>query len=215
MSARFAGFDPGACAWFAELQANNTKAWFEANRAGHKTGIVAPMQALMEIAQASHGGEIKLFRPHRDVRFSKDKSPYNTHQRAALHSIGPMALYASIGADGFHAGGGVYGFQPARLALFRDVVGFEDGAEFARLVAAAQSAGCVLMGETLKKTPRGFTPDHPRADLLRHKSLILIGRIPPDEAADAAKVEAHARAMWSAVAPVGAWLLAKMGHRPD
>ncbi|MEL6232883.1 MAG: DUF2461 domain-containing protein [Pseudomonadota bacterium] len=215
MSAPFAGFDPGACAWFAELEANNTKAWFEANRDRHKTGIAAPMQALMEIAQASHGGEIKLFRAHRDVRFSKDKSPYNTHQRAALHSIGPMALYASLGADGFHAGGGVYGFRPDRLALFRDVVGFEDGAEFARLVAAAQSAGCVLMGETLKKTPRGFAPDHPRAELLRHKSLILIGRIPPEQAADAAKVEAHARAMWAAVAPVGAWLLEKMGQRPD
>jgi len=210
----FDGFDPGACAWFAELAANNRKDWFEAHRATHREGIVAPMQALMEEAQARHGGKIKLFRPHRDVRFSKDKSPYHTHQRAMLYGLGPMALYAAIDAEGFYAGGGVYGFRPERLALFRDVVAAEDGAELARRIAAAEAAGCTVEGETLKTVPRGYDRDHPRADLLRHKSLILGGRIGAKEAADAARVRAHALAMWDAVRPVGDWLLEQMGM-PD
>ncbi|MEM9050049.1 MAG: DUF2461 domain-containing protein [Pseudomonadota bacterium] len=211
----FEGFDPDACGWFARLAENNSKAWFEANRATHKAGIAGPMQALMDIAQAQYGGTTKLFRPHRDVRFSKDKSPYNTHQRAAVHGLGPMALYAALDADGFFAGAGVYGFQPARLALFRDVVALEDGAVFAARLDAAQDAGCQLTGETLKTVPRGFDAAHPRAALLRYKSLILGARIGPAAAANAATVEAHARAMWAAAYPVMAWLYDKMGNRPD
>lgn len=209
----FAGFAPEACFFFAELARNNEKAWWEANRHRHRDGIAGPMQALMDEAQARFGGEVKLFRPNRDVRFSKDKSPYAVHQRAALHGIGPMALYAAVDAEGFHAGGGVFEFVPERLALYRSVVAAEGGEAFAAAVAAAAAAGAVLSGDSLAKVPKGFPPDHPRGDLLRMKNLILLGRLPPERVGEAEAVRAHAFALWEAVKPVADWLLAAMGRR--
>jgi uncharacterized protein (TIGR02453 family) len=211
----FSGFDPGAPAFFAELARENSRVFFEAHRALHRDGIARPMQALMEEAQAAFGGEVKLFRPHRDVRFAKDRSPFNTHQRAALHGLGPLALYAALDAEGFHAGGGVYGFLPERLALYREVVAADAGAEFAARVAAAVAAGATLSGEALARVPKGYPPDHPRADLLKLRNLILLGRMDPGRVGDAEAVRAHAFAMWRAVMPVADWLLAAMGRRAD
>jgi uncharacterized protein (TIGR02453 family) len=209
----FSGFDPGACAWFAVLAANNTRDWFEANRALHRRGIADPMHALLVEAQAEHGGEVKLFRPNRDVRFSADKSPYHTHQRAALHGLGPMALWAAIDAEGFMAGGGVYGFSPDRLSRYRDVVAGESGAAFGQAVAEARAAGLEFWGESLARVPRGYPADHPRAELLRMKSLALSARIGPEATTDPHAVRAHARRCWDAVRPVADWLLAAMGRR--
>ena len=72
-------------------------------------------------AQALQGGEVKLFRQHRDVRFSKDKSPYNTDLRAGIYDRPgkTMGLYCALDAAGFFAGAGVYAFEKDQLERYR------------------------------------------------------------------------------------------------
>ena len=71
----FTGFDPDALAFYAELRQNNTKEWWAAHRARFDERVAAPFEQLAE-ALADEFGEVKVFRPYRDVRFSADKSPY-------------------------------------------------------------------------------------------------------------------------------------------
>lgn len=74
----FEAFAPGACAFFARLEAENTKAFREASNGFWETGVRAPMEALVREAATGRGGRPKFFRPNRDVRFSKEKHPYKT-----------------------------------------------------------------------------------------------------------------------------------------
>lgn len=209
----FNGFDPAACGWFEDLARHNNKDWFTANRALHREGIVGPMQALLDEAQAKFGGETKIFRANRDVRFSKDKSPYHLHQRGLVHSVGVMAIYTAIDAEGFYAGMGVYGFEPARLRQFRAAVAAEGGESFARIVADIETVGIPLSGERLKTVPRGFDADHPRADLLKQKAIIFGRRSDAGSVSDAEAVRAFAFETWTTIRPADDWLFEAMGPK--
>src|SRR4051794_16320806 len=75
----FAGFAPAAFTWFAGLESDNTKTWFAAHRETYETVVRGALEALLdELADELGGGSVKLFRQHRDTRFSQDKSPYKT-----------------------------------------------------------------------------------------------------------------------------------------
>ena len=127
----FKGFPAAAFDWFAGIAQNNNKDWFEANRATFESAVKAPLSALMEDAAETFGGQVKLSRPHRDVRFSKDKSPYKRNLFAVLHSFNDensaqmtaAGLYCSISADGLFAGTGYYEMTPDQLARYRAALG--------------------------------------------------------------------------------------------
>ncbi|MEM7267952.1 MAG: DUF2461 domain-containing protein [Pseudomonadota bacterium] len=183
----FEGFGSGACAWFGELKADNTKEWFTANRARFDEEIKAPMQALLADMENRFGGSAKLFRQHRDVRFSKDKSPYKTATYGGVYDPShALGWYAAIDATGFFAGRGVYQMAPDMLSRYREAVSGEAGAVLASAVEQAVGAGLTLSGEGGKGAPRGFPKDHPRVDLLRRKALVLGARIPAEEVNGAA-----------------------------
>jgi uncharacterized protein (TIGR02453 family) len=153
---------------------------------------------------------VKLFRQHRDTRFSADKSPYKTttyglilERRESLAS-----LYAQLSARGFFAGTGYYALAADQLARFRDAIADDTtGPALEKAIATAEAGGVETFGEALKTAPRGYPRDHPRVRLLRHKSLIAgrrlgpgAGGIPRDAALD------HARTTWSACGALNAWL---------
>jgi uncharacterized protein (TIGR02453 family) len=126
--------------------------------------------------------EPKVFRIHRDVRFSKDKAPYKTHigGYVALEGggRGPSAvapLYLHLGAGERFAAAGHYLMDAPQLARFRAAVLDEgSGRALAAILAGLVRSGFVVgSSETLKKVPRGIEPAHPRADLLRRKGLIV------------------------------------------
>src|SRR6266536_95846 len=98
--AAFAGWPPEALAWFEGLEADNTRAWFQANRAAYERSVRAPLEALVAELQPSFG-EVKVFRPNRDVRFSADKSPYKTQASAVVGGY-----YVQLSANGLLAGAG-------------------------------------------------------------------------------------------------------------
>ncbi|HEV2815057.1 MAG TPA: DUF2461 domain-containing protein, partial [Solirubrobacteraceae bacterium] len=157
-----------------------------------------------------HGGHVKMFRQHRDVRFSRDKSPYKTTTYGVIadRPSSRAALYAQLSSGGLFCGTGYYMLAPDQLARFRDAVVSEpSGSALARIVDRLHAARVETYGEALKTAPRGYPRDHPRVRLLRHKSLVAGRRLEPRARgiSRAAALE-HARSTWAACAPLNAWL---------
>jgi uncharacterized protein (TIGR02453 family) len=133
-------------------------------------------------------GPPKVFRIHRDVRFSADKSPYKTHVGGyvAIDGVGqgpasPIVVYVHIGATELFAAAGHYMMMPDQLARFRAAVADEtSGAALVRILKPLVRAGFEVGSQgQLARVPRGFAADHPRADLLRRKGLVVSFPAPP------------------------------------
>src|SRR3954447_22778991 len=118
----FTGFTDETEAFYAGLEADNTRAYWQDHRDVYERAVQGPMTALTAALEPRFG-HAKLFRPHRDVRFSTDKSPYKTNQGAVVPPPGGGGVrYVAVSADGLRVGGGIY--RPARdqLARFRAAV---------------------------------------------------------------------------------------------
>ena len=171
----FTGIPVKALDFYDDLEMDNTKSFWEAHKATYDEAVRAPMQALAATLEPEFG-KPKLFRPYRDVRFSKDKTPYKTHQGLFIQKAPATGLYAEVSAPGFRVGVGFYHADPPRLAAFRAAVDGPPGVRLAEILAALEAAGWERGGDRLKTSPRGYDADHPRIDLLRHKTLTLAKR---------------------------------------
>jgi uncharacterized protein (TIGR02453 family) len=125
-------------------------------------------------ALAPEFGEAKVFRPFRDVRFAKDKTPYKTAQGAFV-GIGPATgWYVEISARGVRTGAGFYDATGPRIAAIRAAIDDDHtGRELESMISKYEGGGWRVGGHTLKTAPRGYDVDHPRIALLRHKSLTI------------------------------------------
>ena len=108
----FTGFPVAALDFYDDLELDNTKSFWEAHRAVYDEAVKAPMTALTAALEPAFG-TAKLFRPYRDVRFAKDKTPYKTHQGAVLHQdgAGVGSVYVQVSADGLWLSGGCWRLQ--------------------------------------------------------------------------------------------------------
>jgi uncharacterized protein (TIGR02453 family) len=174
-----------------------------------------PLAAMLSELTGDLGGDVKLLRQHRDVRFSADKSPYKTRTYGLiLDRPGDRpVLYVEVAARGLFAGTGYRMLDSGQLARFRDAVADDaTGPALERAVDAVHAAGVETFGEALKTAPRGYPRDHPRVRLLRHKALIGGRRLPPgDDGIPAPAALDHARATWAACEPMCAWLAEHVG----
>jgi uncharacterized protein (TIGR02453 family) len=164
----FTGWPVEALEFFEGLEVENTKAYWQRNRNVYDTVVRAPMEALLAELEPDHG-EGRIFRPYRDVRFSRDKSPYKTH-------IGAMVGegYVQLNAEGLAAGCGMWEMAPDQLERYREAVDEQDqGEALVAVVAAARKARLTVMShDELKTAPRGYPKDHPRIELLRYKGIV-------------------------------------------
>jgi uncharacterized protein (TIGR02453 family) len=171
----FTGFPVAALDFYDDLEMDNTRSFWEAHKQVYLESVRAPMVALTE-ALAAEFGPAKVFRPYRDVRFAKDKTPYKTHQGAFVAVAPHTGFYVHLAAPGVRVGGGFYHAESADLARIRAAIDDErSGSELEKLLAKLRRQGLEVGGEQLKRPPRGYAADHPRVDLLRHKSL-TVGR---------------------------------------
>ena len=169
----FSGFPEAALDFYDDLEMDNTKTFWEAHKHVWAESVSAPMKALTA-ALADEFGDAKIFRPYRDVRFAKDKTPYKTHQGAFVAKGPSTGYYVQVGAPGVRVGVGYYEASGPRLASIREaIVEQRRGAELEDILATLTSAGWELGGDRLKTSPRGYDADHPRIELLRHKSMTL------------------------------------------
>ena len=211
---RFTGFAFGVRDWFQGLEADNSKEYFLSHREFFEESVRGQMNALLSELAQTFGGEVKLFRQNRDIRFSPDKSPYktNTYGLVLGSGIAPDGLYASISADGLVAGTGYHLMARDQLERYRERVADDRrGPELVNLVAQAEEKGLEIWGERLATAPRGYTTEHPRIELLRRKSLTLGARREFDGDIGRADGRRFVTRTWRAAAPVTAWLDENVG----
>ncbi len=185
--APFQGFDRDAMQFWHELAAEMSKHWYLANKQRYEDLWLTPLMALLHgvagrlaaVYKPHKLGEPGALRLHRDVRFSRDKTPYKTHIAAVLRlagrpiaQAGNAALYVHIGLDEEYVGVGCYYFDAAKLARWRRAVVGAPGTALLPILARLRKAGYTVGShDDYKRVPRGFAPDHPRADLLKKRGL--------------------------------------------
>ena len=164
----FRGWPSEALEFYEGLGADNSKTYWTAHLSVYENQVRRPMEELLAALEPEFGPG-KIFRPYRDVRFSKDKSPYKTHLGAWVSFGG----YVQLSAGGLAAGCGMYEMAPDQLDRYRRAVADpRSGAELTALTADIERARIRVHGHgTLKTAPRGYPKDHPRSELLRHKGL--------------------------------------------
>ncbi|MEX0284465.1 MAG: TIGR02453 family protein [Paracoccaceae bacterium] len=176
MSDPFSSLIPDARAFLGELAENNSKEWFTTNKLRYDDKLKDPALALLDVISAQWGAEIgvplkpKLFRAHRDVRFSKDKTPYHTHLHLLWAEEDGPGWFFGISPDYVTAGGGRMGFDKDALELWRASVDGPKGTELAEVLSRFEGR---IDEPELKRVPAPYDKDHPQSDLLRRKSLTL------------------------------------------
>jgi len=171
----FAGFPVAALDFYDDLEVDNTRSYWEKHKATYENDVRAPITALVSTLAAEFapdGQSYKVFRPYRDVRFAKDKTPYKTNQGAYVAVAAATGFYVEISARGVRTGGGCWEMSGERLDRFRHAVADEKtGPQLTRITNRLTRAGWELGGEQLKTAPRGYDAQHKRIHLLRRKSL--------------------------------------------
>lgn len=164
----FRGWKVEALEFFESLEADNSKVFWERHKAFYVDEVRAPMEDLLS-ELAGEFGEGRIFRPYRDVRFSRDKSPYKTHIGATIGEG-----YVQLSAEGLAAGAGMWELAADQLERYRRAVDDQgSGQRLEDIVAEARASGLdVSAHDMLKTAPRGYPKDHPRIELLRHKGMI-------------------------------------------
>jgi uncharacterized protein (TIGR02453 family) len=198
---QFAGWTGDFQAFFLGLEADNSKAHFEAHRRQYEHEVRGPMLALLAELEPEFGPS-RLSRPNRDIRFSADKSRYKTNIYGTTHGGG----YVALGATGLVAGGGRYMMDAPQLALFRDAVaGDASGEQLAAVVAGLREKGYEVLGQELKRVPPPHPQTHPRSDLLRHKRLIYWRRWGIEPWIATAEARDRVAQAWRHGAELNAW----------
>jgi uncharacterized protein (TIGR02453 family) len=203
----FKGWPAEAIDFFEGLEADNTKAYWQDHKETYERAVRAPMEALIEDF-ADQYGPGKIYRPYRDVRFSKDKSPYKTNIAGHLGDV----AYISLSAAGFGIGSGLYMPSTEQLERYRAAVAHDrTGPELEKLVATAHEKGIDVSGhEALKTAPKGYPKDHPRIDLLRQKGLITWREWPPGPWLGTAEAKARIVEFLRDTKPITEWLSANV-----
>jgi len=199
----FRGWPAEAIEFYEGLEADNTRAYWADHKQEYEALVKGPMVELLAELEADFGAG-KIFRPYRDVRFSRDKSPYKTAIGATLERGG----YVQFSARGLAAGSGYYVMMPDQLEQYRRAVADEmTGAELEVLVADLRRAGADVMAkESLRTAPKGYPKDHPRVELLRHKGLIAWREWPVAAWMGTAKAKQRVVDFLVGARPLTAWL---------
>jgi uncharacterized protein (TIGR02453 family) len=203
----FNGWPAEALDFYEGLEADNSKAYWTAHKAIYDEKVLGPMSELLEELAPEFGGP-RIFRPYRDVRFSKDKSPYKTGISAVIGDG-----YVQLSARGLAAGSGMYMMAPDQLDRYRRAVADDEtGTELERVIAGTERHGIAVSGhDVLKTAPRGYPADHPRIALLRYKGVLTWKEWPVEPWLGTPAAKRQVAAFLAASQPLCAWLAANVG----
>ena len=222
MTTMFAGMPDEGLAFLEDLEERNTKEFFDAHRALFKEQVQAPFAALVEAAVARLRGDVpdlgtpKVFRIYRDLRFSKDKTPYKTSMSASVPSRPPSegdgpgvgtGYYVNVGPAGLYTASGLYHADRPALQRVRAAIASEaTGTELEAIFAKAAGGNLEAWLDPLQRMPRPWPADHPRAHLLKGRSLVLNRQHERAHWLQTAELLDHLLADWKAMIPFNRWL---------
>ena len=207
----FQGFPVAALDFYDDLEVDNTKTFWTEHKQVYEDAVKTPMTELVT-ALGPEFGEAKIFRPYRDVRWAKDKTPYKTHQGAYIAVAPSTGWYVEVAAPGVRVGAGFYDAPSDRLGRLRDAIA-EDrtGKQLEGILAKLEKTGWEIGGEKLKTNPRGYDADHPRVELLRHKSLVANRSYGFEPVIHTPELLDRIRTDWRACKPLIDWITANAG----
>jgi uncharacterized protein (TIGR02453 family) len=220
----FDGFADGDMKFFKALAKHQDRDWFAAHKAEFEDGWNAPMKALLEDVRTKVDAAFphcdldapKVFRIFRDVRFSADKSPYKTHvggtlsvKRTGKVTEVPIALYVQLGVPETFAAAGHYMMDGPALARFRKaIVDDARGKELDKILSSLRKKGfSVDSHDALKRVPKGFDPEHPRAEHLKRKGLTVGFPTVPKALLTSSKLVSFLAGHVKSAAPLVEWLV--------
>lgn len=211
---RFPGFPPAAVEFYEGLEADNSRAYWHANKATFETAVRDPMAALLAgLPEQYH--PFHVFRPNRDVRFSADKSPYKTIHGAGSETAGGAVHYLHLSSAGLLVASGMYLLAPDQLERFRAAVAADDtGPRLEQLIAdLRQARGEVSSGhdQPLKTAPRGYPRDHERIELLRWKGCMASTEIASASVLGSSRLRQRVVEFWRRTEPLVGWLEQHVG----
>lgn len=206
----FRGIPVEGLEFYDRLEADNTKPFWQANKASFADDVRAPIEALC--AELDDYGPFHLFRPHNDLRFHKNRPPYKTHQGVFTESEGGAGYYFQVSAEGLMCASGYYFMAKDQLARFRAAVDADHtGAAIETIVAGLARRYEISAIDELKTAPRGFPKDHPRIELLRRKGLMAVKHFGTPKWLHTRQVITKIRTMWEDLAEMNAWLDTHVG----
>jgi len=210
------GLSKDTIKFLKDLKANNNREWFQANKKTYEAVVKNPAAeisaALNEQVEKLTGSPhtSKIFRVNRDTRFSKDKTPYNTHVHMAFspETDGPVKPMWFFGLDTqkLVLGAGVFEFPKDHLEKWRERVAGKEGEELSKILAKLQKTGARIGEPALKRVPKPYEADHPREELLRHKGFAVWLDAPDKDFALGDKVAANCAKEFKKLLPVVKWL---------
>ncbi len=204
----FKGWPVEAVEFYEGLEADNTKTYWQEHKSVYERWVKGPMEELLA-ELADDFGTGRIFRPYRDVRFSKDKTPYKLNCAAYL-----PGGYISFSAEGLFAGSGLYMPDPNQLRRYRAAVDdSESGSELASIVATLRQSGYDIGAhDVLKTAPKGYPKDHPRIELLKHKGIVMSKSWPVGAWLGTRKAKDRVVACLEAARPLNSWLGRHVGQ---
>lgn len=200
------GITPATFAYFADLAADNSKAFWTRTAEHRQRHVAEPFEALIGAIETETGTDFKRFRMHRDTRFSPDKSPYKTMMGAVDRETG--LRYLHFDAEGMLVASGHYVMDKPTLAAFRAALAGPAGEAFAAIVEELRARGIEVGpggAAPLKTAPRGIDTDHPRIEYLRWKGAICMRRFPVDDVTTKTALR-KALSFWETTAGLRDWL---------
>ena len=207
----FQGFPDAALDFYEGLAADNSKAYWTDHRATYDDCVKAPFEALLAQLEPEFG-PAKLFRPYRDVRFSKDKTPYKTAAAAAIGDDVQGGLYVQLSADGLMIAGGAHGMTTDQARRLRAAIADDrPGRALERVLDALRQGGFTIEADRLKRLPKEFGADAPRADLLTCKTLFAVQQHEPHEWLHTPAAADRIALAWRALGPLNDWLRRQVG----
>jgi len=225
----FTGFTRETVRFYTALRKNNNRAWFEANRAIYDAHVMAPaklfvmamgarMKTIVPGIVAVPAVNKSIFRINRDTRFSLDPSPYKTNlgiylwdgARSRMESAG---FYLGLEPPDLYVGGGMYMIPDNLIGRYRNaVVDKKRGSEIGKIVTALRARpGFSVEGTHYKRVPAGLDPNHPNAELLKHKGLYASFETKIPEEFYSARLLDYCFERFEPIVPLHRWLMKLFG----
>jgi uncharacterized protein (TIGR02453 family) len=195
---------PAALDFLRELEANNDREWFKANRQRYDQDLLGPARELAEKLEAF--GDPHYFRPYNNLRF-RPGPPLKEHIAVAFGHGGSGGYYFHLSLDGFAVAAGLHNPEPDQLERFRAALNDSRTAgRLERAIASAEAAGLSPAQPELKRAPRGYPLDHPHIDRLRMKRVTVSQRRPLGTWLRRRSCDDWVRSEFEAARPLVQWL---------
>ena len=205
----FEGFPVAGLDFYEDLEDDNSKTFWQAHKHVYDESVRAPMEALAAGLEKEFGAA-KLFRPYRDVRFAKDKTPYKTHQGAWFVEA---SVYVQVSAEGLFVAAGYWETSSPQVErLRRGIADDVAGPALERVLGALTKKGATVGGHTLTRVPPAYDKAHPRADLLKYKTLTASRAFGCPDWLHTKRAQSEVAKAWRGFGPLVAWLDTHVGR---